>query len=1185
MINIPYEFKGTVEYQNYKTVVERIEKFDRFYKIGKDQSGTYDMYLIELGNASKPCIFITGSMHGTEWHGTQYSLKFFEDLRDNTFPDIDFRNFVLNNFCIAYIPMLNPYGMDRVTDEYVQFNNNARYNVNGVELNYDFYYLTQQESKNVAEQIRKYKPFAYLDMHMFQPDYSVGYGSKFILANGQRETDNVRDLWRDSFENYAGEKMTVWTNTLTPDSGLARAYVARQTNPYTPHTLSYITEFVRPAYIDGEFIEPLTKAEIFKYGTASLYLFFKTSIQYFIQNVTAEEYKSQTMFVRDLNGREYHLQATTTHDFELNGNQSLSFTVLPTKINNRFIDDIGEMWEVIDDNDVVHKVVYCKKQGIGPHSTKMEYGKSNHHSLTPVQVVNGVAVGKPVKEKRLKVEIKAIPLFFHTLDNKRIYEEYNEHMTAQLAFSRIFDGLPFEFIIVGKFDAVQWEGFGAGESRLETFKRALERYKMEFRIVGNIVYLEHRIGRDTSIQYRHKLNASNIVKEIDGTGFWTYAKGYGDYGNEGDGEGETSDWQNAKLVREYTSPLAKIPSIGILHAPPIKDGRITDRTTMDRSLKTLVDESLKISITADIHDISQQGYALMQAGMGDRVFVIDERIDLDEEVRVTNVSVTKDWRGYILDLNVTIGSEGLAKRHQANLSTAVKQINELIEGRRQLPFSVLDEAVKNATRDLQNAQTELIFDGNGIVAKDKKNPNYLTIFNSAGVGVSDDGGNTFRQAITGRGINASAVVTGTMVADFIAGGILSSLNGYTTFNLDNGELDMRNTRLRLGGGANIIFTDRNNRLLYSNNSVYAGLQFDHSLGGTENPMIGLGISDFSHNVNDPTFRGIRIHSLHVEGVQDYGTNIITQRFEVNNQANMDGSGIVFKLHAKEGTGRRGIYPVYTGTRDYDLGRADNAWMDAYIKNLKQVESIETPNTIMFRNPYENSNVGWNLELTYGDKGTVDFYPINTGTPNYYNIGRADNYINRAYLQVVEGRSIGTETNRHEYGYIRNIFGTVVGTSVKNAKMNIEDVDGQQAFDYFMLMKVKSFYYKDDDYTNPFNRKVSPIIEQLDPTLENLYKATDEGLDINSNLFLLARAFKYHATKIDDRLKVLEDKVIKEEERMKHRFKGKYRSYKQSRSRRRIHRKGVINDESTGTNQGTTTETGTTSKPIDTSFAE
>lgn len=1135
VINIPYDFPGTVEYQDYKTVVERIEKFDRFYKIGKDQSGTYDMYLIELGNRSKPCLFITGSMHGTEWHGTQYSMKFMEDLRDNTFPDTNFRDFVLNNFCIAYIPMINPYGMDRVNDEYSQYNYEARYNVNAVELNGDFYYLTQQESKNVAEQINKYKPFAYLDMHMFQPDYNVGYGRRFIMANGQRETDDVRDVWRDSFEKYAGEEMTVWTNTLAPDNGLARGYAARQSNPYTPHTLAYITEFVRPAYIDGEFIEPLTKAEIFKYGTASLYLFFKTSIQYFIQNVTTEEYKSQTMFVRDLNGKEYHLQATTTHDFELNGNQSLTFEVLPTKINNRFISDISEMWEVIDDNDVVHKVVYCKKQGIGPYSP-----------------------GK----KRLKVEIKAIPLFFHKLDNSRIYKEYNEHMTAQLAFSRIFDGLPFEFIIVGKFDAVQWEGFGAGESRLETFKRALERYKMEFRIVGNIVYLEHRIGRDTSIQYRHKLNASNIVKEIDGTGFWTYAKGYGDYGNEGDGEGETSDWQNAKLVREYTSPLAKIPSIGILHAPPIKDGGITSKTTMDKALKELVEESLKVSVSADIHDLRKQGYPIGQSQIGDRVFLIDERIGLDDEVRIVSQSITKDWKGNVIAENITFGSEGLAKRHQSNLSTAVKQINELIEGRRELPFSVLDEAVKNATKALQNAQTELIFGGNGIVAKDKKNPNYLAIFNSAGIGVSNDGGNTFTEAIiAGQGINASAIVTGSLVADFIAGGILSSLNGRTTFNLDTGELDMLNTRFRLGGGASIHFTDRMNNLYYANLGVYAGIKFDHSLNGGGRPIAAFGVSDLGLDVNDPSWNGLRVHSGWVENnVPGVMTNIISNELWLNeNPQYNDGGGWVFQ-NKWDGTRFRTLHGMNAEKFSYNLGYSGvGAFANIYGKNLGNVERIESFDKILFRNPYADSDIGWTMEVTYGGKPTVDFYPINTGTPNYYNIGRPDNRINTAYLNVIESNLIGRENRDVNQIWVNTVsYNNLNIRSMRKYKENIEDLELEDALEFVRENDVKTFDYirsNQDGHRTLYDKKVGIILDDLVSNKDYLVKGSEETLDSGNITFIHQKVLQYLLRKMED---------IDREKQSNYR----YRTYKQVKSHRKIYRKGVINDEQTNEQPGT-----------------
>lgn len=428
------------------------------------------------------------------------------------------------------------------------------------------------------------------------------------------------------------------------------------------------------------------------------------------------------MHVIDLEGNEYPLQATTTNDYELNGNQFLTFRILPSKVNELFIHDITEMWEVVDLDGIKHKIVYLRKSGEG---------------------------------KKLSVQVKAIPKIYDDLDSQRIYERYDQHMTAQACFTLIFDGSGYNFVLVDSFDAVQWEGFGEGDTRLTLFKNALNRYGAEFRIQGNTVYIEKVIGRDTQFQYRYRLNASNIVQENDATAYYTYAKGYGDYG---DGEGG-EDWQDAKLIREYTSPIASI--LGIREAPPIKNGNITTVETMDEQLKTLVDESLKISVSATIHDLRKQGYALAQPELGDRVFLIDERIGLDAEVRVVDMSITRNWKGEVIDLSLTFGTPGLVKRHQSNLQSAIQNINGLLEGRVKLPFNALDEAVKSATQALKSAETELEFN-NGILAIDPNNPNNIVIFNSAGIGISNDGGNTFITAMTGAGIVADVITSGAL---------------------------------------------------------------------------------------------------------------------------------------------------------------------------------------------------------------------------------------------------------------------------------------------------------------------------------------------------------------------------------------------------------------------------------------
>src|SRR5699024_8594107 len=115
------------------------------------------------------------------------------------------------------------------------------------------------------------------------------------------------------------------------------------------------------------------------------------------------------------------------------------------------------------------------------------------------------------KGQLLNVEIKAVPMFFDTLDNDRIYDRYDEHMTAQLAFTRIFKGTGFTFVLYGNFSAVEWEGLGEGDSKLETFKRVLNRYICEFRIRANTEYLQSQIVRDTQHQYMHRPNISNII--------------------------------------------------------------------------------------------------------------------------------------------------------------------------------------------------------------------------------------------------------------------------------------------------------------------------------------------------------------------------------------------------------------------------------------------------------------------------------------------------------------------------------------------------------------------------------------------------------------------------------------------------------------------------------------------------
>ena len=112
------------------------------------------------------------------------------------------------------------------------------------------------------------------------------------------------------------------------------------------------------------------------------------------------------------------------------------------------------------------------------------------------------------------------------------------------------------------------------------------------------------------------------------------------------------------------------------------NANITKQETMDKQLKEAVESSVNISFTADIYDMSRHGYRFQHAELGDRVFLVDERIGLDTEIRVVKIDREINNEGYVTNVEITFGSANLADNYSSNLSTAAKDIQDLITGRK-----------------------------------------------------------------------------------------------------------------------------------------------------------------------------------------------------------------------------------------------------------------------------------------------------------------------------------------------------------------------------------------------------------------------------------------------------------------------------------------------------------------------
>ena len=474
-------------------------------------------------------------------------------------------------------------------------------------------------------------------------------------------------------------------------------------------------------------------------------------------------------FIRDLEGEEYYLQGTIKHEQELNGDERIDMDIPYTPMNSLFLDkqDDLKMWIILFENKE-YRIISSKMSGYGD---------------------------------KYKVSVVGVLYMLDWLNTHRVYERIDASLTTKEAFDIVFNDTPFTYVTVDSAPSASFEGVGEGATRLEIFKTFIERYEYEFKLVDKVCYLHNQIGNDANFEYRHKVNTQDIEKEVDASEMYTYMRGYGDYREEGGEEETTTETTNsetssgyqktnvkviendneedvtkkAKLKREYTSPLAAI--IGIREGPPIMNANITKQETMDKQLKEAVESSVNISFTADIYDMSRHGYRFQHAELGDRVFLVDERIGLDIEIRVVKIDREINNEGYVTNVEITFGSANLADNYSSNLSTAAKDIQDLIEGRKKLKFDALDVISQSMVKKILNTSSELAFDSNGIHAVEKNNPNNQMTLNSSGLMLSTDAGNTARTAITAEGIVADAITAGSIWTENVnvigTGGYLS----------------------------------------------------------------------------------------------------------------------------------------------------------------------------------------------------------------------------------------------------------------------------------------------------------------------------------------------------------------------------------------------------------------------------
>lgn len=361
------------------------------------------------------------------------------------------------------------------------------------------------------------------------------------------------------------------------------------------------------------------------------------------------------------------------------------------------------------------------------------------------------------------VEFDAIHEFFYRMGKSSVYKVLNGSNTAKSYLDLIFSGSGYGYSLEVALPAFEKQNFGL-KNRLSLFNDFINSTSTEFKVLGKTVTIVEKVGSDLSTIVRKGFNMQDLGLEHNIGDFVTYAKGFGAFV---DPENESK----GRLEVTYKSPLAEI--YGILEADPVVDERYTKTESMLARLKELVESSYSISVSLTVEDLQKAGYKYAFPDPGDYITAVNEDLKFQQKIRIVGIDESFDVLGNPIEKSVTCNSLNLIdQKNQADASNS-QTWSDIANGVKVIPNEWLTVAIQNATNALLEAQTELKFTSNGILAVEKGNSNRLVILNSAGVGVSTDGGKTFENALTADGVNASAITTGILRAINIIGVAIS----------------------------------------------------------------------------------------------------------------------------------------------------------------------------------------------------------------------------------------------------------------------------------------------------------------------------------------------------------------------------------------------------------------------------
>ena len=392
------------------------------------------------------------------------------------------------------------------------------------------------------------------------------------------------------------------------------------------------------------------------------------------------------------------------------------------------------------------------------------------------------------------VSFSAVQMFFYTLSIKAFHEKWNGSHPLNEYLNAIFNDTGYSYNNETSAAAFEKENWGL-KDKLSLFNDIINQISAEFEVQGTTVYIKDKIGSDLSTIVRQGFNLSKAEIETDSSSFATYGVGYGVHDN-------VDDQTSPRLSVEYYSPLYDMykDKFGTIEAEPVDDERYKVSDNLLAAVKKKVDNSWSLAITVSLLDLQNAGYPYAMASAGDSITIVDESLNFEDEVRIIKVISSYNINGERISVEVTCGDLTMAQSQSASSSIATSTITDIINGNSTLPETWFSEQMQLATNSILAARTELKFTDQGIIAIDTTDHNKMVILNSAGIGVSTDGGQTFKTAITAESIDGQNINIKNLNANNLVAGVI---NGITYNTVD----DVNKFRITLQAGNMEYFND------------------------------------------------------------------------------------------------------------------------------------------------------------------------------------------------------------------------------------------------------------------------------------------------------------------------------------------------------------------------------------------